>query len=66
VHFDDVFFASGAEIHTFGLHGEETATTTGAGFRFDAVLHVVLDPGSNPKVDVGEWSAGRRGPEPES
>jgi hypothetical protein len=51
-HFDDVFFASGKEIHTFGLHGEGTATATGAGFRFDAVLHIVLDSDGTPKVNI--------------
>jgi hypothetical protein len=49
-HFHDIFFASGREIHTFGLHGKGTATATGAGFSFDAVLHIVLDPVGNPKV----------------
>jgi hypothetical protein len=49
-HFGDIFFASGKEIHTFGLHGEGTATATGEGFRFDAVLHIVLDTDGTPKV----------------
>jgi hypothetical protein len=51
-HFGDIFFASGKEIHTFGLHGEGTATATGAGFRFDAVLQIVLDSDGTPKVNI--------------
>jgi hypothetical protein len=49
-HFGDIFFASLTEIHTLGLHGQGTATATGAGFRFDAVLHIVLNSDGSPKV----------------
>jgi hypothetical protein len=51
-HFGDIFFSSGREIHTEVLSGRGTATATGAPFRFNAVVHIVLDANGTPKVDV--------------
>jgi hypothetical protein len=50
--FNDIVFASGKEVHTFTLNGEGTATATGSGFRFNVIIHIVLDAEGNPHASV--------------
>ncbi|HSC30063.1 MAG TPA: hypothetical protein VLD67_22475 [Vicinamibacterales bacterium] len=48
--FNDIFRASGGEVHHFTLNGVGT-TATGAGFRFHVVIKLLLDQNADPKVD---------------
>lgn len=52
IHFNDLVFSSGREVHTETLPGQGTALATGASFGFHVVFHVVLDENGDPTVEI--------------
>lgn len=55
---NDIVFATGNEVHHFTGTGTLTVTATGAEFRFQVVVQVVLDQDGNPKVDLLRFVCG--------